>query len=236
MKGKFNELQFLKLPLKNLTKEKLIELLPKDYFDIFRVKDLCLSKIQLPMSQEDSHKPKSILDCLKNWEKYMDRAILPEISVGPDVCIIFSNIIIFIACSLRDQKVETQKIINNIRTTNPSLFYHTRPKKNTKKPVIMKGFDNIYKESISIFKERFQNGKLKYIIRFHFQLPKSTNMRGEFKKHQHSISYEDCIIDENIKIPSLLFDISQETIISSGIFSKNVIDSLEEKSIFLNGN
>jgi len=206
------------------------------------VKDLSYSlpDIQSPSQHdEEIRKTRNIMDCFQSWDKYLNRAMLPDIAIGFDVCIFFDTTLILIANAMRESTVEGAKLLNNIRTTDPSLFYHTRPQKSNVMPTLMTNYKEDYQKLMKILGERFREGKLKSIIRIHLTLPVAVNARNvEVKKHQHVISKEYCNISwvndsgiqEKETIPSLMVDVSRKTIRRSALFSQDLLKHLQEKT------
>jgi len=248
VKGKFSELPlFNEIPLAHgLSESSVQSLLPTSYFDISRVKDLSYSQLDIQLSQQEDigNTPKNIVDCFKSWDKYLSRAILPDVQIGFDIAIFFDSVLILVANALRSLKVEGIKLLNNLRTTNPLLFYHTRPESVNSTPVLMNGYESKYQELMKILGERFQCGKLKSIIRIHLALPASVKSRiSQVQGHQYVISKDVLNLkwknegkQDNVMIPSLLVDLSQETIEQSGFFSKALLQLLEEKTNEFLGN
>jgi len=141
LNGCFKDLDLFKIPISSkLTQEQQGKLstqmksLPNEDFKIIKVENgQLIGKEQKDgLSTQDGYfdpnTAGSLYYYLSNWDNFLGKAILPDTLSGPDVCVLFLNVIIFISIALRAEKVETDKLVKNNAKTNPKNFYKTKKK------------------------------------------------------------------------------------------------------------
>jgi len=90
--------------------------LPKENFRIMKVENgglINLKQNNELFTQDENFDPNyagTLYGYLLSWDQYLGKAILPDTLSGPDICVLFSSIVIFVSIALRADKVDTEKL------------------------------------------------------------------------------------------------------------------------------